>query len=289
MADRFGLAVSTVVKWGQRYRETGTVAPGKYGGHKRHSLEPHRDLVHRLVAACQDQPVRELRAALAEYGIELNPESIRRFLHAEGLSFKKSAFANEQDRPEIARRRARWRRHQRSIDPGRLVFIDETWTKTNMAPIRGWGEKGKRLIGKAPHGRWRTYTFLAALRSDRVEAPCLFDGPINGERFRAWVEQALVPTLGPGDVVVLDNLGSHKGKTVRRAIRDAGAHLLFLPAYSPDLNPIEQLFAKLKHWLRRQQARSYDTLCQVIASTLEATSPAECANYIRNAGYDSIK
>ena len=154
-----------------------------------------------------------------------------------------------------------------------------------MAPLRGWGERGERLIGKSPHGRWRTYTFLAALRSDRVEAPCLFDGPINGERFRAWVEQALVPTLKPGDVVVLDNLGSHKGKAVRHAIRAAGAHLLFLPAYSPDLNPIEQLFSKLKHWLRRQQARTYDALCSAIANTLDALTAKECANYIQNAGY----
>ena len=158
-----------------------------------------------------------------------------------------------------------------------------------MAPLRGWGARGERLIGKAPHGRWQTYTFLAALRSDRIEAPCLFDGPINGERFRAWVEQALVPTLTPGDAVVLDNLGSHKGKAVRNAIRSAGAHLLFLPAYSPDLNPIEQLFAKLKHWLRRQQTRTYDALCNAIADTLARTTPNECANYIHNAGYASIK
>jgi transposase len=158
-----------------------------------------------------------------------------------------------------------------------------------MAPIRGWGMRGERLIGKAPHGRWRTYTFLAALRSDGVDAPCLFDGPINGERFHAWIEQALVPTLQPGDIVVLDNLGSHKGGTVRRAIREAGAHLLFLPAYSPDLNPIEQLFSKLKHWLRRQQARTYDALCDAIAKTLSTITSCECANYIQNAGYASIK
>jgi len=158
-----------------------------------------------------------------------------------------------------------------------------------MAPLRGWGERGERLIGKSPHGRWQTYTFLAALRSDRVDAPFLFDGPINGERFRAWVEQALVPTLKPGDVVVPDNLGSHKGKAVRQVIRGAGAHLLFLPAYSPDLNPIEQLFSKLKHWLRRQQARTYEALCSAIANTLDTLSPTECANYIQNSGYASIK
>lgn len=157
-----------------------------------------------------------------------------------------------------------------------------------MAPIRGWGTRGDRLIGKAPHGRWHTYTFLAALRADRIEAPCLFDGPINGDRFRAWVEQALIPTLMPGDIVVLDNLGSHKGKAVRAAIRDNGAHLLFLPAYSPDLNPIEQFFAKLKHWLRRKKARTFEQISNAIAGILQNVTPDECSNYIRNSGYASI-
>ena len=120
-----------------------------------------------------------------------------------------------------------------------VVFLDETWTKTSMTRLRGWAPKGKRLVDKVPHGRWKTATFLAALRNDRIEAPCLFDGPINGERFHAYVEQFLAPTLKPGDVVILDNLGSHKGKAVRRAIRDVGARLVFLPKYSPDLNPIE--------------------------------------------------
>lgn len=115
-----------------------------------------------------------------------------------------------------------------------------------MTRLRGWAPKGERLVDKVPHGRWKTATFLAALRNDRIEAPCLFDGPINGERFRAYVEQFLTPTLKPGDVVILDNLGSHKGKAVRRAIRDVGARLVFLPKYSPDLNPIEQVFAKFK-------------------------------------------
>ena len=109
----------------------------------------------------------------------------------------------------------RWRRHQERVDPSRLVFIDETWTKTNMTRLYGWAPRGRRLIAKVPHGHWKTATFLAALRNDRIEAPCLFDGPINGERFRAYVEQFLVPTLKPDDIVVLDNLGSHKGKAVR--------------------------------------------------------------------------
>ena len=130
----------------------------------------------------------------------------------------------------MARRRARWQRHQARIDPRRLVFVDETWTRTNMGALRGWGPKGARLRGQVPFGNRNTMTFLAGLRHDRIDAPMLIAGAIDGASFRAWVEQALVPTLRPGDVVVLDNLGVHKGPAIRAAIRKAGAHLLFLPA-----------------------------------------------------------
>lgn len=177
-------------------------------------------------------------------------------------------------------------KYQGRIDPDRLVFIDETWTKTNMAPLRGWAPRGERLEAKVPHGHWKTSTFLAALRSDRVEAPWLLDGPINGESFLLYVEQLLVPTLKPGDIVIMDNLGSHKGKAVRQAIRAAGAKLLFLPKYSPDLNPIEQFFAKLKHHLRDAAERTYDAVCEAIGKILPTVSAVECRNYLANAGYD---
>jgi transposase len=156
-----------------------------------------------------------------------------------------------------------------------------------MTRLRGWAAKGRRLVDKVPHGHWKTATFLAALRNDRLDAPCLFDGPINGERFRAYVEQFLVPTLKPGDVVILDNLGSHKGKRVRQAIRDVGARLVFLPKYSPDLNPIEQTFAKLKAFIRKRNPRSFDAISLALADALKAVTPAECANYLANAGYAS--
>lgn len=165
------------------------------------------------------------------------------------------------------------------------MFIDETWAKDNMAPLRGWGPRGERLKAKAPFGRWKTMTFIAALRRDRIDAPCLFDGPINGEVFLAWVQTFLVPTLRPGDVVVMDNLGSHRGRRVRQVIRQAGAKLLFLPKYSPDLNPIEQVFSKLKHLLRKAQARSYDGLINASAKLLDTFTSDECANYLRNSGY----
>lgn len=154
-----------------------------------------------------------------------------------------------------------------------------------MAPLRGWGPCGARVRATAPFGRWRTMTFIAALRRDRIDAPCLFDGPINGEAFLAYVRTLLVPTLSPGDVVIMDNLGSHRGREVRHAIRKAGARLLFLPKYSPDLNPIEQVFAKLKHLLRKAQARSYDAILDALGDLLDAFTPEECANYLRNSGY----
>lgn len=188
----------------------------------------------------------------------------------------------------MASRRARWRRHQGRIDPKRLVFIDETWAKTNMVPLRGWSPKGTRLIGRAPHGHWRTMTFIAALRHDRIDAPFVLDGPINGEAFRAYVEHVLVPTLEPGDIVVADNLGSHKGQSVRRAIRAARAHLLFLPPYSPDLNPIEQMFAKLKHLLRAASERTMEATWRRIGTLLDRFTSNECANYFKNAGYASV-
>ena len=147
-------------------------------------------------------------------------------------------------------------KHQGRIDPTRLVFLDETWTKTNMAPLRGLAPRGERLKAAVPQGHWKTMTSLAALRSDRVEAPWLLDGPIDGESFRLYVERVLVPTLRPGDIAVMDNLGSHKSAAVRQVIRAAGPRLFFLPKYSPDLNPIEMLFVKLKHWLRKAAART---------------------------------
>jgi transposase len=154
-----------------------------------------------------------------------------------------------------------------------------------MAPLRGWAPRGRRLTAKVPHRLWKTTTFLAALRHDRIDAPWLLEGPIDGESFRIYVEQVLLPTLRPGDIVIMDNLGSHRGHAVRRLIRSAGAKLFFLPKYSPDLNPIEQVFAKLKHLLRKAAARTIEAICAAIGQLLGAFTAEECANYFRNSGY----
>jgi transposase len=196
--------------------------------------------------------------------------------------------ASEQDRPDVARRRVWWRRFQSRLAPERLVFIDETWTKTNMTRTHGWWRRGEPLMAKAPHGHWRTMTFLAGLRQSGITAPCVLDGPINGESFRAYVEQILVPELKSGDIVIMDNLGSHKSHAIRRLIRAAGAKLLYLPPYSPDLNPIEQAFAKLKTLLRKAEERTIEGVWTRIGTLLERFTQTECGNYLRNAGYGSI-
>jgi transposase len=157
-----------------------------------------------------------------------------------------------------------------------------------MARMHGWWRRGDPLKAHVPHGHWRTMTFLAALRCDQITAPCVFDGPINGESFRAYIDQILVPSLRPGDIVIMDNLGSHKSGAIRKAIRAAGARLFFLPPYSPDLNPIEQVFAKLKTLLRKAEERTMEGVWQRIGALLECFTPAECANYFRNSGYASI-
>jgi transposase len=204
VASRFGVAVSSVVKWSQRYRATGSVAPGKVGGHRKRVLEPHRAFVLERIGQTPRLTLHGLKEELAARGVNVSHNAVWLFLRREGLRFKKTLFALEQARADIARRRRRWRSWQAHLDPRRLVFIDETWIKTSMAPLRGWGPKGDRVRGLVPRGHWRTLTFLGALRCDQLAAPCVFDGPINGECFRAYVEQQLVPLLKPGDIVIME-------------------------------------------------------------------------------------
>ena len=187
------------------------------------SLASERDWLLARLAETPDLTLRALVVELGERGVVTSYGSVWRIVHDAGISFKKTLFATEQDRPDVAHRRAQWKKYQARLDPARLVFIDETWVKTNMTRLCGWAPRGRKLLAKVPQGHWRTLTFLAALRHNRIDAPCVIDGPINGEMFLAYVEQILVPTLKPGDIVIIDNLGSHKSKAVRRAIRAAGA------------------------------------------------------------------
>jgi transposase len=174
---------------------------------------------------------------------------------------------------------------QPSLDPSRLVFLDETWATTNMARRYGRAPRGERALDAAPHGRWRTTTVVAALRADGVTAPLVLEGAINGPAFLAYVEQFLAPALRPGDVLVLDNLSSHKVAGVREAVEAAGAALRYLPPYSPDLNPIEQVFAKLKALLRDAAARTTEGLWAAVGQAFSRFPAAECARYLAHCGY----
>lgn len=182
--------------------------------------------------------------------------------------------------------REAWFESQPDLDPARLVFIDETWTATNMARTRGRCARGERLRSAVPHGHWKTTTFVAGLRLSGIAAPFVLDGPINRDAFQVYVTRVLVPELAPGDIVVMDNLGSHKGQAVRAAIEAAGARLLYLPPYSPDFNPIEMAFSKLKALLRKVAERTVEGLWSAIGHLIDAFMPNECANYFAAAGYE---
>jgi transposase len=188
----------------------------------------------------------------------------------------------------VKERREAWFDSQLDLDPEKLVFIDETWTTTNMARKNGRAPKGERLRAGVPHGHWKTTTFVAGLRLTGMTAPMVLDGPINGQWFQAYVDQVLIPTLSPGDVIVMDNLGSHKGAGVRKAIEAAGATLLYLPPYSPDFNPIEKAFSKLKALLRKAAERTVDALWNRIGALLKEFAPAECANFFAASGYEPV-
>ena len=169
----------------------------------------------------------------------------------------------------------------------RLAFIDETSVKTNMVKTTGWAPRGARLVDHAPYGHWRTQTFIAALRHDRISAPWVIDGAINGVVFDLYVETQLAPSLSPGDVVILDNLSSHKSPRAAQTLKDIGAWFLFLPPYSPDLNPIEMAFSKLKTLIRKVAARTYDQLWQAVGHVCQLFSDEECYNFFKAAGYEA--
>jgi transposase len=188
----------------------------------------------------------------------------------------------------VKQQRDDWRAGQPALDPRRLRFVDETWATTQMTRRYGRAPAGQRLVEAVPHGHWKTTTFVAALGVDGLGAPMVVDGAITGELFVAYVEQVLVPTLRPGDIVVLDNLSSHKRAEVRAAIEGAGGTLRYLPPYSPDLNPIEQAFAKLKALLRKAKERTVEGLWAFLGQALDAFAPQECRNYLRHCGYDAI-
>jgi transposase len=286
---RFEVSPSAAVNLMRRVRETGSIAPGRIGGPRRRVLEPHEALLQSLVAVKWEINLAEIRADLRVRGVVVQALStVHHALRRLDLTHKKSLRAAEQDRPDAARHRRRWRVWQRSMDPSRFMFLDETDASTNMVRRYGRCPRGERLVGAAPWGHWKTTIFVAGLRSNVVIAPMVLAGPMSGGTFRSYVERTLAPALSLGDVVVMDNLAAHKVAGVRKAIQAVGASVLYLPPYSPDVNPIEQLFAKLKALLRSVAARTKAALWDAIGHALDAFPEAECQNYLTKYGYEPV-
>ena len=284
-AERFEVSVSSAVRWMQRFVRFGNVAAKPSGG-STSPLEAHAAWLLELVAEHPDLTLDEIVAAMRREAIAGSRTAVWRFFARHQITVKKkSLHAAEQKRADVARARRRWMLEQGLFDPARLVFVDETATSTNMARSHGRCARGVRLIGHVPQSHWQTITFVAGLRHDAMVAPMVVEGPITAEMFLAYVEQCLVPTLKHGDIVVIDRLKAHFAAGVREAIEAAGATLLYLPQYSPDLDPIELAFAKFKALLRKAAERSVRSLWRRIGSLIPKFTPQECANYFRHAGY----
>jgi transposase len=287
-AQRFGVSASSAIRWRAQERREGDLRPKRQGG-DRHSqrIEAHAELILTAVAAKSDVTLAELREHLRERVVVAIGTLWRFFKRRKITRKKKTAHAAEQRRSAVNAAREAWFEGQLDLDPTRIVFIDETAANTKMARLYGRAPRGERCRAPVPHGHWKTTTFTAGLRHDGLAAPMVLDGPMNGEAFLAYVEQALAPELRQGDIVIMDNLPAHKVHGVRQAIEAAGASLRYLPPYSPDFNPIEMAFAKLKALLRAAAARTIPDLWQAIADALRRFTPQECANYLAAAGYDA--
>lgn len=285
-AEWFEVSPSSAIKWMQRRQATGSMAPKPSGGSVS-PLEAHANFLLALIARQPDLTLDEIVVAMHKRRIAGSRSAVWRFFQRHNIKFKKSMRALEQQRADVARARRRWMREQGMFDPARLVFLDETATSTNMVRPRGRCRRGERLIDHVPHSHWKTITFIAGLRRRAMVAPLVLDGAMNAKAFVAYLKECLVPTLRRGDTVVMDNLPVHRVADVRKVIEAAGAKLRYLPKYSPDLNPIEQAFSKLKSHLRKAAERTIPRLSRRIGELVAAVNAQECGNYFRYAGYAS--
>jgi transposase len=280
-AERFEVSVASAVKWLQRWRKKRSAAPEPRGG----SISPLDEFAVEVLALIAEQ--RWLQSC-ASGGSKPAAARSGGFSTDTTSPLKKSLQAAERQRADVVRARRRWIREQGMLDPARLVFIDETAVSTNMVRLKGRAPRGVRVIGAVPLGAWQTITFVAALRHNKMTAPMVIEGAMNGEMFLAYVEQCLVPTLRRNDIVVMDNCRVHLVAGVREAIEKARATVRYLPKYSPDLNPIEMSYSKFKTLMRKVAARTVPALNRAIRSFIPQLSPQECANYFSHAGYASI-
>jgi len=292
-AQHFDVSESFAIKLVRQTRDTGSPAPARQGrppgGGK---LVAYETFLIQTVEARPAITMPELAARLLEqHGVVAAPAMLSRFLCRRGFSYKKSLMAAECARADVRDERRVWRTQRQARmreQPHRLVFLDETYVNTKMTRLRGRSRKGERLRMSAPFGHWKTHTFVAGLRCHELSAPWVIDGPITRLSFEAYIETQLAPRLHHGDVVILDNLAVHKSEKAAQCPKQHGAWFLFLPAYSPDLNPIEQAFSKIKAHLRKAEARTFDALWRALGDICNLFEPHECWNFLRAAGYASV-
>jgi len=290
-AARFDVGPATAVRWAKRVETTGDVAPMKMGGDRRSQrIEAHAEFILKEIKTKPDTTIMELRDKLRErHGLSLGYGTVWRFLARHKITRKKkTGHASEQEREDVEASREAWFEGQLDLDPKKLVFIDETSISTSMARRFGWAPRGERCRASIPFGHWKTTTFVAGLRVDRIDAPMTIEGALDGEAFLAYVEQVLAPTLSKGETVVMDNVPLHKVAGVSEAITAKGASVLYLPAYSPDFDPIEKFFSKFKSILQRIAARTAEALEAAVAEALQSVTPDECRNYFAACGYDAF-
>ena len=290
-AAHFRVSIKFVNDMVKLKRETGSLEPKRQGRSGHGKLAGSHDWVRGKIESKPDVTLDELISALRrECGIDGQRSAMWGLVHRLGLSHKKDLRASEQKRPDVAKDRAIW---ETRLQPfmrdhlERLVFIDETSLKTNMIEAAGWAPEGTRLIDHTPGGHWNTQTFIAALRHDKIDATGIISGPMDKKMFDLYVEGILAPTLRSGDVVILDNLPAHRSTEAASILKDIGAWFLFLPKYSPDLNPIEMAFSKLKALIRKVAARTYDDLWRAVGNVCGLFTQDECYNFFRAAGYDT--
>jgi transposase len=283
VAEQFRVSPAFVRRLQQRFRQTGSLAP-KPGGHgPTRKLVAHEEALRQSVRERPDATPAEHRERLQLPAARV---TVWRTLRRLGLTRKKkSTHASERDRPDVAEARRHWPEKLAGVDPKDLVFLDETGANTAMQRTHGYAPKGERVVGAVPFKSWQAVTFVGVLTASGLLAPWALEGALNGEWFLAYVEQVLVPTLKPGMVVILDNLPCYKVQGVAEAIQAAGCRLEYLPAYSPDLNPIENAYSKLKRALRDWAARTVEGVYEALRQIIPCFGPAECLSYFRHCGY----
>jgi transposase len=282
-AERFGVSTAFVRRLEQRFRLTGCLAPRPHGGGRAPKLAAHEEALRRAVAERPDATPAEHRERLR---LPASRVTVWRTMRRLRLTRKKkSVHASERDRPDVAEARRLWPMKMAGVDPKDLAFLDETGANTAMQRTHGYAPEGRRVAGSAPLGGWQAVTFVGALTAGGLVAPWALQGAMDGGWFLAYVERVLVPALRPGMVVVMDNLPSHKVEGVREAVEAAGCRLEYLPPYSPDLNPIEKAFSKLKRALRDCAARTVEGVYEGLRGIITRFDPNECLNYFRHCGY----